>query len=81
MTRHQNLQYMIASQHMLKSDTEYIPKSAQIKLELSDEKGTKEVEALQALFLSFFLSFFRSIHRGPKAYSLLGGVIPSQSIG
>ena len=28
-----------------------------------------------------FLSFFRSGHRGPRAYSLLGGVVPSQSIG
>ena len=28
---------------------EYIPKSAQIKLELSVEKGTKEGEAFQAL--------------------------------
>ena len=30
---------------------------------------------------NFFFLFFRSGHRGPKAYSLLGGVIPSQSIG
>ena len=33
----------------MKSDTKYIPKSAQIKLELYVEKGTKEVEAFQAL--------------------------------
>ena len=33
----------------MKSDTEYIPKSTQIKLELSIEKGTKEGEAFQAL--------------------------------
>ena len=35
MTRRQNLHCKIASQQNLKSDTEYIPKSAQIKLELS----------------------------------------------
>ena len=33
----------------MKTDKEYIPKSAQIKLELSVEKGTKEGEAYQAL--------------------------------
>ena len=33
----------------MKSDTEYIPKSAQIKLYLSVEKGSKEGEAFQAL--------------------------------
>ena len=33
----------------MKSDSEYIPKSAQIKLELSVEKGTKEGEAFQDL--------------------------------
>ena len=33
----------------MKSDTEYIPKSAQIKLDLSAEKGNKEGEAFQAL--------------------------------
>ena len=49
MTRRQNLHYKIAIQQKLKSDTEYIPKSAQIKLELSIEKGTKEGEAFQAL--------------------------------
>ena len=43
------MHYKIASQHKLKSDSEYIPKSAQIKLDLSIEKGTKEVEAFQAL--------------------------------
>ena len=31
--------------------------------------------------LQTFFLFFRSGHRGPKAYSLLGGVVPSQSIG
>ena len=49
MTRRQKLHYNIATQHKLKSDSEYIPKSAQIKLDLSIEKGTKEVEAFQAL--------------------------------
>ena len=49
MTRQQNLHYKIASQHKLKSESDYTPKSAQIKLELSVEKGTKEVEAFQAL--------------------------------
>ena len=33
----------------MKSDTEYIPKSTQIKLELPIEKGTKEGEAFQSL--------------------------------
>ena len=42
MTRRQNLHNKIASQQKLKKDKEYIPKSAQIKLELSLEKGTKE---------------------------------------
>ena len=45
MTRHQHLHYKIASQQKLKTEKEYIPKSAQIKLELSVEKGTKEGEA------------------------------------
>ena len=49
MTRRQNLHYKIASQQKLKSDTEYIPKSVQIKLDLSVEEGTKEGEAFQAL--------------------------------
>ena len=49
MTQRQNMHYKIASQQKLKSDTEYIPKSAQIKLELYVEKGTKEGEAFQAL--------------------------------
>ena len=49
MTRRQNLHYKIASQQKLKTDKEYIPKSAQIKLEISVEKGTKEGEAFQAL--------------------------------
>ena len=41
MTRRQNLYYKIASQEKMKTDKEYIPKSAQIKLELADEKGGK----------------------------------------
>ena len=45
MTRRQNHKYRIASQQKLN----YIPKSAQIKLELSLEKGTKEGEDFQAL--------------------------------
>ena len=49
MTRCHNLHYKIASQQKLKSDTEYTSKSAQIKLDLSVEKGTKEGEAFQAL--------------------------------
>ena len=49
MTQRQNLHYRIASQQKLKSDTEYIPKSAQIKLELSVENETKEGEAFQGL--------------------------------
>ena len=42
MTRRQNLHYKIASKKKLKTDKEYIPKSAQIKLELSVGKETKE---------------------------------------
>ena len=49
MTRQQNLHYKIASQQNIKSDNKYVPKSAQIKLELSVENGTKEGEAFQAL--------------------------------
>ena len=49
MTRRQNIHYNIASQQKLKSDTDYIPKSDQIKLELSVKKGGKEGEAFQAL--------------------------------
>ena len=49
MTRRQNLHYKISSQQKFKTDKEYIPKSAQIKLELSVEKRTKEGEAFQAL--------------------------------
>ena len=49
MTRRQNLHYKIVSQHKLKSYTEYITKFAQIKLDLSVEKGTKEGKAFQAL--------------------------------
>ena len=49
MTRRQNLHYNILSQQKLKSDTEYFPKSAQIKLELSVEKGMKEGKAFQDL--------------------------------
>ena len=49
MTRRQNLHYNIASKQKLKSDREYIPKSAQIKQELSVEKKTKEGKDFQAL--------------------------------
>ena len=49
MTRRQNLHYKIPSKKNLKSDSEYTPKSAHIKLELSVEKGTKEGKAFQAL--------------------------------
>ena len=49
MTRRQNLHFKIASQKKLKSDTDYIPKSAQIKLELYVEKGNKKGEAFHAL--------------------------------
>ena len=49
MTQCQNLHYKIASQQKFKSGTEYIPKSAQIKMELSVEKGNKEGKAFQDL--------------------------------
>ena len=49
MTRRQNLQYKIYSQHKLKTDNDYVPKSAQIKLDLAFEKLTIERKALQAL--------------------------------
>ena len=49
MKRRKNLYYNNASQQELKSHTEYIPKSAQIKLELSVEKATKEGKAFQDL--------------------------------
>ena len=49
MMQRQNLHYKIASQQKFKTENKYIPKSAQIKLELSVEKGTKEGEAFQAL--------------------------------
>ena len=49
MIRRDNLHYKIASQHKLKSDDEYVPKSAQIKLELSVEKGKTEAKDFQAL--------------------------------
>ena len=49
MTWRQNLHYKIASKKKLKSDAEYIPKSAQIKLYLSVEKRTKEGKAFQPL--------------------------------
>ena len=42
MTRRQNLHFKIFSQHKLKNDNEYIPKSSQINLELDFEKVTKE---------------------------------------
>ena len=47
MTRRQNLHYKTSNKKKLKSDTEYIPKSSQIKLQLSVEKGTKKGEAFQ----------------------------------
>ena len=47
--RHQNLHYNISSQHKIKTDNEYVPKSYQIKLELAVEKGTKYGEAFQDL--------------------------------
>ena len=49
MTRRKTLHYKISSQHKLKSDNEYVPKSAQIKLELYVEFGTKEGKDFQAL--------------------------------
>ena len=49
MKRRQNLHYKIASQQKLKTDKEYIPKSAQIKLEIYVETGTNEGKAFQAL--------------------------------
>ena len=49
MTRHQNVQYKIFSQHKLKTDNDYVPKSAQIKLDLAFEKLTIERKAFQAL--------------------------------
>ena len=39
------------------------------------------IKSDKTIILAIFLFFFRSGHRGPKAYSLLGGVVPSQSIG
>ena len=48
MTGQQNLHYKIASQHKLNSEKEYTLNSAQIKLELSVEKKTKEEEAFYA---------------------------------
>ena len=48
-TQRQNLHYIISSQQKLKTNDEYIPKSAQINLELDVEKGTKEGEAFQSL--------------------------------
>ena len=50
MTWRQNLHYKISSQQKLKTDDEYVPKCAQIKLEQAVEKRTKEGEAFQALF-------------------------------
>ena len=47
MTQCRNLHYNIASQQKFKSYSEYIPKSSQIKLDLSIEKRTKEGEDLQ----------------------------------
>ena len=44
MTRRQNLHHNISIQQKPKTNDEYVPKSAQIKFELADEKGTKEDE-------------------------------------
>ena len=41
MTRRQNIQYNISSQHKVKSENEYVPKSSQIKLGMAVEKVTK----------------------------------------
>ena len=49
MTRSQNLHYKISSQQIMKTENEYVPKSAQIKLEMAVEKVTKVGEAFQAL--------------------------------
>ena len=49
MTRRQNLHYKISSQQKLKTKDEYVPKSAQIKLELAVEKRTKECKYFQSL--------------------------------
>ena len=42
MTRLYILHYKISSQHKLKSDNEYVPNPAHIKLKLSVEMGTQE---------------------------------------
>ena len=47
MKRRQNLHYKFSSQQILKTEYEYVPKSANIKLELAVEKVTKEGEAFQ----------------------------------
>ena len=49
MTRRQNLHYKISSQQILKTNNDYVPKSAQLKLELDIEKEKKEGEAFQYL--------------------------------
>ena len=49
MTGSQNIHYKISSQQKLQTYDEYVPKSANIKLELAIEKGTKEGKALQSL--------------------------------
>ena len=50
MTRCQNLRYRISSRKTLKTDYEYVPKSAQIKLEMAFERGMKEGEDFQYLY-------------------------------
>ena len=49
MTWRQNLQYKVSSQQKLKTDDEYVPKSAHIKSGLAVEKWTKEGKYFQAL--------------------------------
>ena len=49
MARRQYLHYKISSQQKLKTDNEYVPKSAQNKLELDVQKVKKEGRSLQAL--------------------------------
>ena len=51
MTRRQNLQYNISNEQKMKNDDEYVLKSNQIKLEMSVEKGTKEVKNFQDLHM------------------------------
>ena len=50
MTRRQNLHYKISSQQKIKTEDEYVPKSAQNTLEMSVEKLMKEGKYFQALY-------------------------------